>query len=190
MAALTDHEWAEVRREWETSAHRGLGWLSAKAGGRWDISEEALRRRRAREGWRKRLDMPDVVLRAHAAADRAIEEAERATEAMRGGVVPGVAPPPDAVPGPDETAAPDVRTRLVEMHRAEWRAARRLVWAAMRAAEEARGLDKARFAEMAARTLHTLQDGERKAWGLDIDLIDLDKLSLEQLGRIAAGKPL
>ena len=86
--------------------------------------------------------------------------------------------------------AVDLRARLVETHRAEWRAARGLVWAAMAEAQRAEGFEKAKFAKIVTEMLANLQAGERKAWGLDIDLIDLDRLSMEQLERIAAGKPL
>src|ERR1700712_976085 len=69
MARMTPAKWAEMRRQWESSPTRGLTWLTKAAGGRWDITEEPIRKRRTAEGWAKPANMAAVVRRAHAAAD-------------------------------------------------------------------------------------------------------------------------
>ena len=59
------------------------------------------------------------------------------------------------------------RQRVVELHRAEWEAVRRLVQDAVRAAERLGGRDKARCLRLATEALANVHAGERRAWGLD-----------------------
>jgi hypothetical protein len=53
VARLTEEEWRSVRVMWEASANRGLAWMVKAGGGPWDVTTEAIRRRRLAEGWRK-----------------------------------------------------------------------------------------------------------------------------------------
>ncbi len=69
MARLSSDDWAELRAEREASPRRGLTWLLASAGGRWDITEKAMRRKRLAEGWSKPQDLINTARLAHAQAD-------------------------------------------------------------------------------------------------------------------------
>jgi hypothetical protein len=201
MARLSNDEWTEMRAEWEASPRQGLTWLIKASGGRWEITEEAIRRRRAADGWQKRGAMADVVKRAREGADR--------LSAAR----PGAADPPSPIPGSEgpeagvggaqvgaapakneslavalEDPAADLRMRLIDTHRQEWRAVRQLVYAAMQEGRNASGFDKAKFAKISTEALRNIQEGERRAWSLDADLIDFNALTDEQLTALAAGK--
>lgn len=204
MARLSKDEWAEVRREWEASPQQGLTWLTKGAGGRFDVTEEAIRRQRlAAKGtpdeWVKRGRTADVARRAREGADRLTVASEftpdptppETPQAAGGGTEVGESAPKKApaASAPDsETAAVDLRAKLIDLHRNEWRAARRLVYAAMAEAEKAEGFEKAKFAKISTESLKNIQEGERRAWSLDADLIDFEALTDAQLEAYAAGK--
>lgn len=218
MARLTQDQWAEMRREWEASPTQGLTWLTVAGGGRWDITEEPIRKRRAAEGWQKPVDMAAVMRRAHAAAD-----AQSAAGLMMTGPVPqsrsmphdvGSLPPKSAAPssaddaGADaaprdagrdaprdaippgatspgaEAIAVDLRTELLERHRKEWGAVRRMFYRSIQIAEGAVGFDAAKFAKISAETAELIQRGEARAWGLDSLTIDFEGMSETQLEAI------
>src|SRR5215211_1446353 len=86
MARLTQDEWVEMRAEWESSPRQGLLWLTAEGGGRWNITEEAVRRRRAVEGWQKNGELVVLARAARIAADdlSARREAARAAGSLDG----------------------------------------------------------------------------------------------------------
>lgn len=58
----------------------------------------------------------------------------------------------------------DARAELLTRHRREWGAVRNLAYTAMKSKGD---LTDARRAKTAAEAIKTIQDGERKAWGLD-----------------------
>lgn len=200
MARLSTDQWAEMRREWEASPVQGLTWLTKAGGGRWDITEEPIRRRRATEGWEKPVNMGEVVRRAHSAADAAsaarmaaaptppVPQSEGSAASSVGSATSGVsgptsAPPAAARPSADtpEDLARDLRTELLERHRKEWNAARGVLYASLEQAKRARGFMTARFAKITAETTRLIQEGEAKAWGLDAMMIDFEGMSVEQL---------
>lgn len=66
----------------------------------------------------------------------------------------------------DETAeetAVELRAKVLERHRKEWGIPRGLVNEAVKA----RDFNKAKLAKITSETLKLIQDGERKAWGID-----------------------
>lgn len=63
-----------------------------------------------------------------------------------------------------ELAAVEARAKIIERHRTEWNAPRTLAYEAIKG----RDMDKAKLAKIAAETLKLVQEGERKAWGLDV----------------------
>jgi hypothetical protein len=196
MARLTPDQWAEMRREWEASPTQGLTWLTKAAGGRWNISEEPIRKRRAVEGWAKPTNMASVVRRAHAAADT---HATARMTADRNGPIPDAnvgddvggsetkrpdlkalhcGPQPSA--GAEEIAV-DLRTELLGRHRKEWDEVRRLFCRSVREAENSFGFETAKFAKISAETLELIQRGETRAWGLDALMIDFGRMSEKEL---------
>src|SRR5690349_4153070 len=74
MARMDDTAWAEARALWEKSPRQGLTWLTREGGGPFDVSAEAIRKRRTKEDWRKVELTADVVEAAHRAADRLAAE--------------------------------------------------------------------------------------------------------------------
>lgn len=62
----------------------------------------------------------------------------------------------------DETAV-ELRAKVLERHRKEWGIPRGLVNEAVKA----RDFNKAKLAKITSETLKLIQDGERKAWGID-----------------------
>lgn len=203
MAKLTNEQWAQLRSDWEASPKQGIEWLSREHGGPWDITAEAIRRKRIKDGeageaWAKPVNMGEVARKARLLADAAtsslvpgrlppvgnLEPAESIERAL--GV--GEAPPAQPVGGDTEAAAVDVRSRLIETHRREWRVARGLAVRAVQEAQVAKGFDVARYAKMLTEILTAIQNGERRAWGLDADMLDLGKMTDAQLQAIAEGK--
>jgi hypothetical protein len=77
-------------------------------------------------------------------------------------VLPADAPPEQAHQI-TSAAAIDARAELLTRHRREWGAVRNLAYAAIKSKD----LMEARTAKTVAEAVKTIQDGERKAWGLD-----------------------
>lgn len=62
----------------------------------------------------------------------------------------------------DQTAA-ELRAQVLDRHRKEWNAPRKISYEAV----QERNFDKAKLAKITSETLKLIQDGERKAWGID-----------------------
>ena len=187
MARMTEAEWAEIRAEWEASPRPGLAWLTVAGGGRWDITAEGLRKRRLAEGWAKAH--PPTAEQAHRAAPAApagvaamedlIGWLDDALAAEDG--ADGSGEPDSARPLPSDPDA-EARARLLRQHQRDWVLPRALV------AEAARGRDAGlgRLAKLLAETLGRVQDGERRTWGLEADLLDYEAMTEEQLKALAS----
>lgn len=187
MARMTEAEWAEIRGEWENSPRPGLAWLTVAGGGRWGITAEGLRKRRLAEGWAKAH--PPTFGRAHrpapaapagvAAMEDLIGWLDDALAAEDG--ADGSGEPDSARPLPSDPDA-EARARLLRQHQRDWVLPRALV------AEAARGRDAGlgRLAKLLAETLGRVQDGERRTWGLEADLLDYEAMTEEQLKALAS----
>lgn len=62
-----------------------------------------------------------------------------------------------------EDMAVGIRAKVLDRHRREWDGARNLIYQAIKAAD----FDKAKLAKITSEAIKIVQDGERKAWGLD-----------------------
>lgn len=62
----------------------------------------------------------------------------------------------------------DVRAQLLDRHRREWSAPRKIAYDAMSETDVAKSWDKAKLAKISAETLMLIQTGECRAWGLDL----------------------
>lgn len=107
------------------------------------------------EKWSKRTD--DMSARAHAAADTyrgKLSELgpEITTQQQR-----------QAEADAAEETAGELRGAVLARHRKEWNVPRALVQEAVKA----RDFGKAKLAKITSETLKIIQDGERKAWGID-----------------------
>lgn len=195
MPRLSRSVWAEVRLAWEVSPRPGLAWLTAAGGGPWLVTEEAIRLRRRAEGWTKRGGLPSVAREAYRIADRAaacgLAGPELGPQLGPGGDKKAEAQPDIGEPafaGWAEHAATLLRAALVVRHRAEWGMVRRLVHEALREASGMQGFEKAKIAKITAEVLRILQEGERRAWGLDAELMNMERMSDAELEAVAEGR--
>ena len=165
-------KWIEARARWEAEPKLTYGDLAESLG----ISKQAVSQHAKKWGWAKRLDMPTIAARAHEKADRAIEQnpvgsSESESDVYaRANFSPSVVRAPlSADATPEEAhqvaadAAVDARAELLTRHRREWTVVRNLAYLAIKEKD----LTRARTAKTAAEAVKTIQDGERKAWGLD-----------------------
>lgn len=161
---LTADSWAKFRALWEADPTMSQGELAKLAG----VSQQAIQKRIKREGWQKVSDQGDLARRAYDKADR---------EALRKGEVAPV--PQQAQPGDHPDASPpasgvaaatavELRAKVIERHRKEWDGARNNIYKAIQNSD----FEKAKLGKITAEALKIIQDGERKAWGLDKDEAD------------------
>ncbi|CAK0775967.1 hypothetical protein CCP3SC15_530004 [Gammaproteobacteria bacterium] len=175
---LTDKQWLECRIRWEDEPRDGYAWLVAELG--LPVSDEAIRKRALKDGWRKKGGLSSIVQQAQLRAD--IRTANRLVGAKVGEVGGEV--------GGSE--AVDLRSKIIETHRDEWAKHRGYFplkdIAGIDEGNGERGepnLDLAKAAKAAAEVLKLRQDGERRAWGLDAVVQSEDHaVSTEELDRI------
>lgn len=175
--------WAIARARWEGEPRCSYSDLTDFLG----ISKQAIAKRAKKDGWAKKLTMSNIIDKVHAAADRKISREAAVPSKGKGVVVAGVKPGESAPAGsptsavvpaaiPDsknatpemlaqavEDAAVDARAQILTRHRNEWPAVRNQIYKALKSSD----IETAKLAKIAAETLKLVQDGERKAWGLD-----------------------
>lgn len=164
--------WVLARARWEAEPQMTFSDVAVHLG----FSKQAVAKHAQQFGWRRRLDMPTIAARAHEKADRAIEQDSCESRVQAPQVVasgPVLARlshheiPADATLEQarkiSQEAAIDERVELLTRHRREWGAVRSLAYASIKSKD----LIEARTAKTVAEAVKTLQDGERKAWGLD-----------------------
>ncbi|MEN6549439.1 MAG: hypothetical protein ABFE07_25620 [Armatimonadia bacterium] len=116
------------------------------------------------QGWKKNHKFGDMTEQAQKAADmfkRKIEEfGPEASAEEKQQVVAEVV----------QDVAIDARAAMLDRHRREWAAPRAMSAEAVKMRETRPGeaFDRAKLAKITAETLKIVQDGERKAWGLDV----------------------
>ncbi|MCY0856872.1 hypothetical protein [Cupriavidus sp. D39] len=169
-------QWVLARARWEAEPQMTFSDVAVLVG----VSKQAVSKHAKRCGWHKHLDMPTLVAKAHAKADeqtvRTIEQDAGGSQAEARQVVApsmffaGLSRPALPADASHEQArqittdaAVDARAELLTRHRREWGAVRNLAYDSIKSKD----LDKARTAKTAAEAVKTIQDGERKAWGLD-----------------------
>lgn len=195
MARLTAEQWSEIRAEWEASPKVGVAWLAKESGGRWDVTRQAIHLRRTAERWLKRGTLAGLVEKAQLAADVGSSVSGGSltgnfTRPLTGSSVKNSEPAPVSPEseaeqsGAAEQIAVDLRAKLIERHRAEWGLARQLVYDAAKAKD----FDRAKLGKITSEALRIVQEGERKAWGLDALNGDVASMTDEQLEQIARGK--
>ena len=64
-----------------------------------------------------------------------------------------------------EKTAVELRAKLLESHRKEWMSVRAIVWDAI----NRRDFERAKLGKITSEAMRIIQEGERKAWGLDLD---------------------
>lgn len=142
---------AAARALWEGDQNINMADVAKEVG----VTVRAMRRWSQEENWSKR--QADMSERAHAAADTykgKLSELgpEITTDQQK-----------QAEADAAEETAVQLRAQVLERHRKEWNVPRALVNEAVKA----RSFDKAKLAKITSETLKIVQDGERKAWGID-----------------------
>lgn len=149
--SYSDETKAAARALWEGDPNISKVQVAEELG----IPPRAVERWSQAEGWAKR--QADMSERAHAAADtykgKLSELGPEITTDQQQKAMTDAA---------EETAV-QLRAQVLERHRKEWNVPRALVNEAVKA----RSFDKAKLAKITSETLKLVQDGERKAWGID-----------------------
>lgn len=143
---LTADEWTAVRKVFETDPRLSFGDLAKKFG----ISKQSIHAHAKAQGWQRVISLQELHERAQLRADRLVD-----------GKPDDQALAPSRLDGIDEATAR--RAAVLERHRTEWNMPRKLAYEAA----QSRDIEKARLAKTIAESLRNIQEGERKAWGLD-----------------------
>jgi hypothetical protein len=129
------------------------------------ISRTTVDRRAREESWTKAVDtLAKMSERAHHIADHA--------KAALAEVGPDLTPEARAevqTAVTVETGA-EVRAKILERHRQEWAAPRKIAYDAIKKGNDgniAAAFEQAKLAKITSEVLRNVQDGERKAWGMD-----------------------
>ena len=169
MARLTDDQWAEIRAKFEAGA------TARELAAAYGISHTAINKKAGKEGWTRNIE--PVIRR-------------KVSEKVSGYV--STDNPKKRAEAIDAEA--EKRATIIERHRGEWPEAREMVERGREAHKVAENLNEKRIAfedlkaaKIASETLKIIQEGERKAWGLDA-VIDVTALTDEQLAAIAKGR--
>lgn len=143
---LTADEWTAVRKAFETDPRLSFGDLAKKFG----ISKQSIHAHAKAEGWQRVISLQELHERAQLRADRLVDS-KPDDQALASSRLDGI----------DEATAR--RAAVLERHRTEWNMPRKLAYEAA----QSRDIEKARLAKTIAESLRNIQEGERKAWGLD-----------------------
>ncbi len=182
-AKIQDEMWAIARARWEGEPCCSYSDLADFLG----ITKQSVGKRATRDHWQKKVNLAALVDKAHAVADRQIAQNAAAPAKRKGAVddrlhlgewaTPG-SPAAAVVSGPVPEArnvTPEIRAQAVEdvavnarahilaRHRTEWPAARNQIYKSLKSGNT----EGAKLAKLVSETFKLIQDGERKAWGLD-----------------------
>jgi len=172
-AKLTPEQWQECKNRWEGDPREGYQWLITELS--LPVSIEAVRKRAAAEIWKKAVRLRTIVQQAHLRADAGV--GARKVDGMVDSMV--VATTIDV--------AIDLRSGIIEKHRADWDEHRDLFPLSAIAGTIKAGpnMEIGKAAKIGAEVIKLRQEGERRAWGLDaISAPDDNSPSSEDLDRI------
>lgn len=183
--------WARIRAAWEHDPRLSF----AEAGAPYGANKQTVHARAHREGWAKQAQSGELARKAHAVADaagpvpaakpepkaapkaklgraereaalRAQQEqraAQAAQEAMLRAARAAQAQPSAEQREAAEDNAVALRAAVLQRHRTEWAIARKRVYEAARKGD----FELAKLGKITSEALKIVQDGERRAWGLD-----------------------
>lgn len=164
---LSPDEWTAARLAWESDPNMTMGRLADVLG----ITKQSVHARikkaaAAGDPWEKQQALSDLAARAQRIADRqaaraSADDAGKPDKADRS--VSKKADEPDIPPIPDADTPVNQRAEVIARHRREWSVVRGLSGEAIKG----RDFERAKLAKITSETLKIMQDGERKAWGLD-----------------------
>lgn len=192
MARITAEQWQAIRTSWEydpdepgfdVSGQRAGAKLGFKAPNRSSIKRRMDDDGKKGNAWERRGTMQGINAAAHRKADGMVDATGEQREC-------------NTVAAKKYQAAreesEDLRAEVIARHRQEWRvvAALRNEALAIRNTDAALAFEKAKLAKITSEMTKIQQDGERKAWGLDIavDPSVLRDMTDEQLEALAKGR--
>jgi len=160
---LTTDQWAAIRLEWEGEPSATFSGLGEKFG----VHNSEIGRRAKRESWVKRGQLASINESAQRKADRLTDSDGNSTQnKLRTSDLAS------------RTESEDLRAAVTARHRIEWaelEGFRKSALKAMKDAHEAGDREGWQIAKLAADTakanlsaLEVKQNGERRAWGLDV----------------------
>lgn len=152
MARLTQEQWTHARQIWEADPREGYQWLINQLG--LPVSKVAVLKRAQKEFWAKKASLKSIVEQAQTQADN--KEVNQNGEKLNALTV---------------KTAVDLRANILETHRSEWQNHREH-FPLYELSNPESGLNLARIAKTAAEAIKLRQEGERKAWGLDVVVED------------------
>lgn len=172
---------ATARALWEGVPNASCASVAAEM----DVPEYAVQRWKREGGWVKTHQrMPGMSARAHAVAD---SYTEKVAEAVGATGEPANAPVTIEVAQQSvaDGFAVDVRGQLLNRHRQEWSAPRKLAYDAIKAAgtpgsDPVAAFEKAKLAKITAETLTLIQSGELRAYGMKPGDIDAGMVVIER----------
>jgi hypothetical protein len=159
--SLTPRLWIAARAMYESDKTTTYQSIADEFG----LSRTTVDRRAREEQWTKKVDsLAKMSERAHHIADNAKAALEEAGPDLT----------PDKIAEVQtvvtvETGA-EVRAKILERHRQEWAAPRKIAYEAIKKGNEgsiAAAFEQAKLAKITSEVLRNVQDGERKAWGMD-----------------------
>lgn len=163
MPRLTADQWAAIRMEWEGEPLATFSGLGEKFG----VHNSEIGRRSKREAWTKRGQLASINESAQRKADMLTDAQGNSTQReLRASDLA------------TRTESEDLRAAVTARHRTEWGELEEFRQAALEAMQDARqkgDRETWSIAKMAADTakanlsaLEIKQQGERRAWGLDV----------------------
>lgn len=162
-------KWAVFRALWENDPTQDFAQIGRMAG----CSKQSVSARAKREDWKRTPQTVQTLLqRAHISADK--RSLARKPEKLDPPPGPDLVEEPEPVrPVPPESedrieavvqgAVGDKLGEIINRHRDEWMGARRRIYEAVNGND----FNKAKLGKITAEAFRIIQDGERKAWGID-----------------------
>lgn len=165
----TKEIWSKWRIIWESDPKMTLAGVAEGMG----VTRQGVSRRARSENWTKIGNNDRIVKKAHQKADQLTPAA--APEKPPHSDPPEPAPEPIPIPPPInpgvvlseavEDGAADARANILSRHRTEWVGVRSQLYKGMKDSN----FEALKRAKISAEATKILQEGERKAWGLDIE---------------------
>lgn len=199
MARLTESQWGAIRSVWEYDPDEpSFDVAAARAAAKYQFkapAKSSVFDRHTKEKWEWRGNLNGINSAAQRKADAMVDSTGTRS-------IPNA---PDGKPSekPNDVRNPalaqasrieseDLRAEVTARHRAEWKniAILRQEALNLRNTDLDKSMFKMKLAKVAAETTAIQQQGERKAWGLDIlvDVGSLKDLTDAQLEAIVKGK--
>lgn len=162
MARLTKDQWLEARQQWEADPTISYAVLAERIG----VSDVAVLKAAKREGWVKSGSLASINRAAQIKADAASEVTPQVSDSTNHEVSAQTSKKP--LPASTELST-DLRSKLIQSHRAEWRK-----HAALFPLEDIKADYKKNgtAGKISSEMLSIRQKAERIAWGMDTDSAD------------------